>query len=106
MTGCVPVGPGIPIPRLSNIIIDGNAADWSSNGYRVEIFSDNAGELASPTSAAAKMRLAWDARGILVLLDVHDDHFVESADPNDLAAGDCVTFYIYAQEQGLAAWEA
>src|SRR5437660_7362512 len=97
--GCSSPAIGIAIPRLSNISIDGRSADWGNSGYRVEVFSDNAGDLSSPANASARMRLGWDARGVLVLLDVHDDRFVESADGNDLAAGDCVTFYVYADEQ-------
>jgi hypothetical protein len=104
--GCATSTHEIRIPRLSNIQIDGIGGDWSDSGYRVEVFSDTAGVQQPATEGSARMRLGWDPRGLLVLLDVRDDRAVESDDPRDLGAGDSVEFYLYTEREGLLHWHA
>lgn len=64
------------IPKIDNIQVDGNGGDWGDRGFRVEIMTP-------PTSANHGMPkaddmdgrfcLAWDDRGLLLLVTVLDD---------------------------------
>jgi len=104
LIGCAPTATRIQIPRLEGIRIDGVGGDWGEAGYRAEVFSDTAATQQPASSGSAKMRLGWDSRGILVLLDVRDDKISESNDASDLKDGDCVQFLVFAQKDSPIGW--
>jgi len=85
------------IPRLENITIDGNGDDWGTRGFRVEAFKDvNETLLDSPRAALSDvtMRLGWDARGLLLLINVVDVSPMESDDMESLWRKDSVELYM------------
>jgi hypothetical protein len=115
---------GILVPRVEGIVIDGVGGEWGERGYFVEVMSDTAAEMELAQKGSAKMRLGWDRRGVLVMLDVRDDVLVDvpaalaapagassttvpTAPPApEISAGDSVEFYVYAQRDGLAGYSA
>lgn len=54
------------IPRLAHIAIDGKPDDWDENGFCIS-FSDR-----------GTCRLAWNKRGLLLLMDLPRDFFVQN----------------------------
>jgi pimeloyl-ACP methyl ester carboxylesterase len=78
------------IPRLNAIQIDGNDADWGDRGFRVDALASTDGFEVPASEYNARFRLAWDQRGLLVLLNVHNTSPAEMADPTELWRGDAV----------------
>jgi predicted peptidase len=71
----VPVAklPVFDVPRLNNITIDGRGADWNALGFRVHALAPVAARFPSFNDASTSLRLAWDERGLLALIEVRDD---------------------------------
>lgn len=63
----------VTIPRLQNIVIDGDAGDWAEEGFRVEVMADEFGAVMPKEDFDPRFRLGWDARGLLVLIQVQDE---------------------------------
>ena len=85
------------IPRLDNITIDGKGDDWGTRGFRVDAFKDVSESLLdSPRTALSdvSMRMGWDARGLLVLINVVDVSPMEDDDPASLWRKDSVELYM------------
>jgi hypothetical protein len=84
-----PEPPLIDIPRLENIVIDGKYGDWGCGGG-LPI------ELLIPVQAGleAKMRLAWDNEGLLLLACVRDNKYCESSDDENLWTGDGIEAFL------------
>jgi pimeloyl-ACP methyl ester carboxylesterase len=88
------------IPRLNRLVIDGEAADWKDDGFRIEALAPTDGRIRPTTEFDAAVRVGWRARaahldnnqqgGLLVLVSVVDAILVESVDPHRLTDGDCV----------------
>ena len=94
----------IKIPRVEGVRIDGVGGEWGERGCFVEVMSDTSAAIEPAASGAARMRLGWDEKGLLVMLDVRDDVLTDVPSAQDLAAGDSVEFYVYAQREGLAGY--
>ena len=58
------------IPRLDGIAIDGKASDWGQGGFQVDLLVPPGGDLKPVMDCDARMRLGWDADGLLVLVAV------------------------------------
>jgi len=84
------------VPYAAGIKIDGDGADWKKVGFRVEIMADMDGRTQPKASFDPSFRLAWDDRGLLVLLKVHDDLFVETANESSLWEMDSVEVFAAA----------
>ncbi|NUM56190.1 MAG: serine hydrolase [Candidatus Hydrogenedentes bacterium] len=78
------------IPRLRNIVIDGDANDWGKNGFRVNLMTAVDGSALAPSDFDPTFRVGWDELGLLVLATVRDDSFVESTDENAYQQKDSV----------------
>lgn len=75
-----PDSPVFDIPRVEGIKVDGKPGDWSDCGFRVDALC---GPVAMRKDAAdfdATFRLAWDDRGLLLLVTVSDDVIFENPD--------------------------
>jgi predicted esterase len=81
------------IPRAQRIVVDGRAQDWGAQGFRVEMLTALQGALLTPTDSSAVTRLAWDERGLLVLMDVSDDRAQEAAG-EDFTSSDSIELYL------------
>lgn len=88
------------IPRIEGITIDGKPEDWGENGFRHEAFSATADPLLPNADFDARFRLAWDNRGLLMLLAVRDDKISEAA-IDDLYKEDSLELFV-ANRQGGA----
>jgi CubicO group peptidase (beta-lactamase class C family) len=86
--------PLFDVPRLSNINIDGNPADWEDSGFRVGVITSVEGEMLPAADFNSDFRLGWDERGLLLLLNVYDDVAVEEPDENSLWQRDSVELFI------------
>lgn len=85
------------IPRLDKISIDGNGDDWGMRGFRVNAFKDvSEALLDSPRTALSDvtMRLGWDDRGLLLLINVVDVSPMEDNDPASIWRKDSVELYM------------
>lgn len=85
------------IPRLDNITLDGNGADWGTRGFRVDAVHDISEGLSDcPRTALSDvtMRLGWDARGMLMLINVVDVSPLEDDKEDSLWRKDSVELYM------------
>ncbi len=86
----------IDIPRLEGVRIDGDAADWGAQGYRVELMADLKNQVPAKADLGVAFRLAWDNDGLLAAFWVTDDAMLESPDEAALWKDD--SFEIYCAE--------
>jgi len=72
---------GFRVPQLNGIDIDGDTSDWGDRGFRIDLLHrvSRDGQYVQPRGDAP-VRLAWDEQGLLVLVRVHNDTWVESAE--------------------------
>lgn len=87
-------GPIFDIPRMESIVIDGNAADWGDNGFRVDLLMPVEGDLRPAADHSARVRLAWCSKGLLMLAFVQDDQWVESPSLGSLWQGDALEVFM------------
>jgi hypothetical protein len=88
------------VPRLGNIAIDGNPADWADQGFRVDVLADLNGKFRAPNQLDGRFRLGWNQQGLLVLVSVKDDSVAESDDISRLWQADCVELYLADKRGG------
>jgi len=93
--------PLFDVPRLEDITVDGRCADWGDGGFRVDILPDLEGKILPVDDLDVRFRLAWDERGLLVLVTVQDDVHVEHADETVLYVLDSVVIF-FATKRGAA----
>lgn len=98
-----PAAPVFDVGRLSGIVIDGNDADWETGGLNVKLLGPVDDSFVSMDDLYPRMRLGWDERGLLVLVYVHDDVWVESRGESDLWRNDGVEMFMGAKV-GSADW--
>jgi CubicO group peptidase (beta-lactamase class C family) len=82
------------VPRLDGITVDGAAGDWNDSGFRVAVLTDTQGVQKHPADFDASFRLGWDEQGLLVLLKVTDNVFVEHDDPAMIWLWDSVELFL------------
>ena len=96
-----PASPVFDVPKLDNITIDGKADDWGEQGFRVDILADATGKIPPAKDFAAQFRLGWNENGLLVLVTVTDDVFLEPATkPEELWKGDSIEFFMCTERGG------
>mgnify|MGYP006280283789 CR=1 FL=1 len=81
-------------PRLAEITIDGDAADWADRGLTVDLLTGVTGLVKRPADLDASFRLGWDPRGLLVLVRVRDDRFIENPNVDRLWHDDAIELYL------------
>src|SRR5687768_7737680 len=93
--------PLFDIPRLPDISVDGRPEDWGDGGgFRVDMLADRTGAVLPSADFDARFRLAWDDRGILVLVTARDDVPMEVPDEQNLWQGDWVEIYLADRRGG------
>lgn len=78
------------IPRAEGLNVDGSADDWGERGFRVEILTAPDGQTLPVEDFDVKFRLAWDPKGLYVLITVRDDIPAEHESLSRLWRMDCV----------------
>ena len=87
--------PVFDVPRLDDIVIDGLPRDWGpKNGLRLDLLVPVAGEAKSAADHCARARLGWNERGLLLMVRVRDDTWVEEADDARLHERDAVELFL------------
>src|SRR2546421_3108187 len=77
------------VPRLDNITIDADAADWKDQGLRVDVLAPLDGQIVPTADFDMTMRLAWNDKGLLALIFVADDVVREVMPADKPIGGDC-----------------
>jgi CubicO group peptidase (beta-lactamase class C family) len=99
---CAQEQPIFDVPRVEKIVIDGRDADWADKGYRVELVPSMEGTFLPADDLDVAFRLGWDARGLLVLLNVTDDVPVEYDEPEEYYwYNDCVEVFLADKRGGM-----
>ena len=88
------------VPRLDKIVIDGKADDWGRRGFRVDALTWLDGPIRPANDFDPRFRLAWDRRGLLVLVTVADDEPRESDDIASLWQRDCAELFLADRHGG------
>lgn len=86
--------PVYDIPRLEGIVIDGRTDDWGDSGFRVDLLLPVGSDLKAAGDLDARARFAWDDQGLLVLMFVTDDRWLEHPDPEQLSRWDGITLFL------------
>ncbi len=84
----------IDIPQLADIVIDGQAEDWSAGGFRVDMMPNENGHVRAAADYDFRFRIGWDSRGLLLLVKVRDDVFEEDGQPYLIWADDMMGVYV------------
>jgi predicted esterase len=92
--------PVFDIPRLDNVVIDGKPDDWGDAGFRVEAMASVDGKVTPTSELDCRFRLAWDNQGLLVLLTVQGDSFIENDAEDCLWQNDCIELYLANRRGG------
>jgi len=71
--------PIFDIPRLDKITIDGKADDWGKNGFRVDLLTPVGVAVKPKSDHDVRCRLGWNAQGLLVLVRVEDNTWLEAS---------------------------
>ena len=82
----------VNVPKLADITIDGDAADWGDRGMRYDVLTEAVPSRKPYVDHDATVRLAWTDAGLLVLADVIDASPVEGGD-KALWEGDAVELF-------------
>lgn len=98
--------PVFDIPRIEHIAIDGHADDWGDGGLKVNMLCPMDGQPRPPSDIDARVRLAWDDRGVLVLAIVKDDCFVEDDNLNTLWQRDGLEIFLADKRGGARLMQA
>jgi pimeloyl-ACP methyl ester carboxylesterase len=75
------------IPHVPGLAIDADPSAWADRGFVLEVMHASPPRRLSPSQFDAKLRLAWDERGLILLSDVVDTDVHESESDLDLASG-------------------
>jgi hypothetical protein len=89
-----PTGPVFDVPRLEKIVIDGKADDWKDAGFRVDVLVPLHGRPKPVSDLDARARLGWNAKGLLLLLEVRDDQWIEAEGADLLWQADGIELYL------------
>ena len=84
----------VDVPALKHVTVDGVEKDWSDGGFSVGALSVLNGRAEAAPKTAARVRVGWDARGLLVLVDVQDNHVAVAEADAPIATGDSVELYV------------
>jgi len=104
-----PVGAGEPdhpvfdIPRMEKVIIDGKADDWGDGGFRLDLLMPMDGQVKPTSDHDARIRLGWNDDGLLLLMFVHDDRWVEHPSREQLWQYDAIEMFL-ASQRGAPGW--
>jgi dienelactone hydrolase len=83
------------LPRLDQIRIDGDFNDWGDDqGFGVEVLLQEEGELKNADDHNVHFRAGWNDEGILLLVTVQDDNWVEYPEKGKYYSADVVEVFL------------
>jgi lysophospholipase L1-like esterase len=80
------------IPYLPELVVDGEAWDWSPDYVPLKIHSDICGNIPDTNDFQAFFRMAWSEKGIFLLVEIIDDSIYE--DPDHFWMGDGIELFL------------
>lgn len=93
--------PVFEIPRLEKIVIDGSGEDWGDSGFRVDVLAETSLRLRAVGNYYANVRLGWNEKGLLILMQINDDINLEEANEDRLYTKDSIEI-VMALSRGSA----
>ena len=81
------------IPKIEDIVIDGNDKEWGERGFRVEFLADPEGRVLPADDFDVRFRLGWNENGLNVLVFVRDDVPIEHENASRLWRQDCIEIF-------------
>ncbi len=89
----------ILIPRLAEITIDGKDSDWPDDAYQANLWCNLYGETVSQKDLSANIKLGWNNKGLLLVMNVSDDSIYEVNTRYPFWRGDAISVY-FSPEKG------
>lgn len=86
--------PAFDAPNLDGVVIDGETDDWAGRGLDVGYLAGEDGAVYDKADLGASAKIAWDERGLLVVVSVSDDTAVESDNIESLWSADSIEFFV------------
>jgi hypothetical protein len=86
--------PAFDMPKLDGITIDGSADDWHGRGLDAGFLAGDDGRVDAEEDLSASAQIAWDDRGLLVMLRVRDNVADEAEDIESLWSADSVELFV------------
>ena len=85
------------VPLLDKVVIDGKTNDWQGKGFRIDLLVPPRGAPLPANDHGARCRLGWNRNGLLVLVTVEDDTWIEHQDEGWLWRYDGVELFLASQ---------
>ena len=86
--------PAFDVPRLEGIAIDGKTDDWGDRGFHVRSVVSLEGKMCAPEDFDPSFKLAWNDKGLLLLVQVRDDVVREHAKPGEMWRQDSIELFM------------
>lgn len=80
------------IPYSPDLVADGDPGDWSPDYVPLRIFSDVCGNIPDTNDFQSSFRMAWNEKGIFLLVEIRDDSIFE--DPEHFWNGDGLELFL------------
>jgi len=94
------------IPKLADVKLDGDAAEWAGKGLAVSGLKPAEGAARTAPNFDVTFRIGWDDRGILVLVQVIDDVASEPAlKLEEIWKGDSIEAFVCADPGKTKAYQ-
>lgn len=81
-----------PIPYLPGLVADGMTGDWNPDYVPLRIHSDVCGNIPDTNDFQTSFRMAWNEKGIFLLVEIQDDSLYEDVD--NFWNGDGLEFFL------------
>jgi len=92
--GMVETTPALDIPDIGPVVLDGTAATWWDRGLAVEFLADDAHRRPPPDELDARLRVGWNAEGLVLAVRVSDSEPYESDDITQLWTADALEIFV------------
>ncbi|MFZ4397339.1 MAG: sugar-binding protein, partial [Kiritimatiellia bacterium] len=94
------------VPKRDGIVIDGIADDWKDAGFKIDVLTSLDGWDRPVSNLDSRVSIGWDGRGLLVLIQVSDQSFVETNSIDALFASDSVELFLVDKRGGTQMMQA
>lgn len=95
------------LPRLDHVNIDGDFSDWDSEqGFGVEVLLQEEGALKNADDHNVHFRAGWNSEGMLLLVTVQDDNWVEYPEKGKYYSADVIEVFLAARrgDEDVCQW--
>lgn len=86
------------LPKLDTVQIDGDFSDWGDDlGLAVEVLLQEEGDLKNADDHNVHFRAGWNRDGMLILITVQDDNWVEFPEKQKYYSADVIEVFLAGQ---------